>query len=148
MSLPTNPPPGVELTIDNDIDRYIEVEAVEVIRDRVNRLIKFCIKSDNTILRRTNIDEYKQACMQKFSVFHCKYPTLFFMILENPTSFPMYRLNEFFAVKTLIDDKKISEKQANIGLGQKYFEEFGQSVVDNLNKKKSPDNDPDYDTVD
>ena len=87
-------------------------------------------------MRKNNIDEYKQVCMRLFTDFHQKYPTLFFSIIENPSSFPLYRLDEMLNLKKNIEEKKINEEKASVYLGQKYYDEFAKSVVSKLDSKK------------
>ena len=108
------------------------VENAVDIRQRVDDLLKFCLKKDMTTIRRNDMAEYKQVCMKEFSHFHCTYPTLFFSIVENPTSFPKYRLEEMLRVKERIEKNEITDKTASIAFGQKYYNEFVKDVVKKL----------------
>ena len=116
----------------------MEIQIVEskTIKNRVEELLQYCLKKENTKKRTVAIDEYKQDCMKMFPQFHERYPTLFFTIIENPSTFPMYRLNELLNVKTLVDDKKVTEQNASIALGQKYYNEFVKDTVKKLDEKK------------
>lgn len=114
----------------------IQVEESKTIKTRVEELLQYCLKKENTKKRAVAIDAYKQDCMKMFSQFHERYPTLFFTIIENPSTFPMYRLNELLNIKTLVDDKKVTEQNANIALGQKYYNEFVKDTVKKLDEKK------------
>ena len=107
----------------------IQIEESKTIKNRVQELLQYCLKKENTKKRINSIDEYKQDCMKFFSQFHERYPTLFFTIIENPSTFPMYRLDELLNVKNLVDDKKVSEQNASIALGQKYYNEFVKDTV-------------------
>jgi hypothetical protein len=73
--------------------------------------------------------------MQEFTEFHVNSPTLFFSIVENPSTFPMYRLNEMLNVKKLIESNRITEEKASIALGQKYYNEFVKNTVGKLDNK-------------
>ena len=105
------------------------IESAEEIKKKVNVLVQFCLNKENTQLRQRNMDQYKKLCMDTHSYFHQKYPTLFFLIIENPSTFPMYRLDELLNVKKLVEQNKISEKNANVALGQKYYDEFVKDTV-------------------
>jgi hypothetical protein len=111
------------------------MEKSDDIEKQVQEIISFCIKKDNTLQRRDDIDEYKQVCMRKFTDFHQKYPTLFFSIIENPTTFPIYRLNEMLTLKRKIEENKVDEEKASVQLGQKYYNEFVKDTVTELDKK-------------
>jgi hypothetical protein len=111
------------------------MESSEVIKKQVTEIISFCIKRENSIMRNQNIDEYKQVCMRKFTNFHQKYPTLFFSIIENPSSFPLYRLDEMLSLKRKIENNEINEQRASVHLGQKYYNEFVKDTVSELDKK-------------
>ena len=111
------------------------MENASVIEEQVKEIISFCLKKDNTKERRENIDEYKQICMRKFIDFHQKYPTLFFSIIENPSSFPLYRLQEMLQLKKKIEDNEINEQKASVHLGQKYYNEFVKETVTELDKQ-------------
>jgi hypothetical protein len=111
------------------------METSDVIKKQVNEIIAFCIKRENTIMRKEKIDEYKQICMRKFTNFHQKYPTLFFSLIENPSSFPLYRLDEMLSLKRKIEDNEINEQRASVHLGQKYYNEFVKDTVSELDKK-------------
>ena len=108
------------------------MESSDTVKNQVNEIISFCIQKENNIMRRDNINEYKQVCMIKFTNFHQKYPTLFFSIIENPTTFPLYRLEEMLNLKRKIDDNEINEQKASVHLGQKYYNEFVKDTVSEL----------------
>ena len=111
------------------------MESALVIKKQVEEIISFCLKKDIIIKRRENIDEYKQMCMIKFTNFHQNYPTLFFSIIENPSSFPIYRLNEMLFLKEKIEKNEINEEKASVHLGQKYYNEFVKDTVSELDNK-------------
>jgi len=112
------------------------MEKAEEIKKQVDEIISFCLKKDNTSMRKNNIDEYKQLCMRTFTNFHQNYPTLFFSIIENPSTFPKYRLDEMLNLKKKIEDNKINEQKASIHLGNKYYNEFVKDTVSKLDDKK------------
>jgi hypothetical protein len=119
----------------DNIEYPSNIECSTFIKDQVHEIISFCIKKENNIIRKNNIDQYKQICMIKFTNFHQRYPTLFFSIIENPTSFPIYRLNEMLELKKKIEDNKINEQTASVHLGQKYYNEFVKDTISELDKK-------------
>jgi hypothetical protein len=63
-----------------------------------------------------------------------RYPTLFFTIIENPSSFPIYRLDEMLNLKKKIENKEVSEEKISVQLGQKYYNEFVKDTVSELDK--------------
>ena len=111
------------------------MERSDLIKEQVKVIIEFCLKRDNSIQRRDFIDEYKQICMRKFTDFHQKYPTLFFSIIENPSTFSLYRLDEMLSLKRKIEDNEITDDKASIELGQKYYNEFVKETVIELDKQ-------------
>jgi len=110
-------------------------ESSLTIKNNVQEIIFFCLKKENTDFRLKDLAEYKQMCMRKFTSFFEKYPTLFFSIIENPSTFPLYRLDEMLILKSKIDNKDIDEHGASVQLGQKYYDEFVKDTVSILDKK-------------
>lgn len=117
-----------------EVPTYVK-ETADIIKIQVNEIISHCIKRENIIKRNNDINNYKQECMIKFTNFHQRYPTLFFSIIENPSSFPIYRLDEMLNLKEKIDNNKLNEERASIHLGQKYYNEFVKDTVSNLDKE-------------
>jgi hypothetical protein len=120
----------------NDIPDITQnkIESANEIKEQVSEIIKYCLKRENNMMRRDNIDHYKQNCMRVFTDFHQKYPTLFFSIIENPSSFPLYRLDEMLNLKKKIEENEINEEKASVHLGQKYYNEFVKNTVSELDK--------------
>jgi hypothetical protein len=114
------------------VDPSYSMESADIIKKQVDDILKFCLNKTNVIFRNKNMDEYKQVCMRQFTNFHQKYPTLFFSIIENPTTFPLYRFNEMIQLKKNIEFNNLSEKDASIQLGQKYYNEFVKETVSDL----------------
>jgi hypothetical protein len=110
------------------------MEKADEIKKQVKEILSFCLTRDNNLKRRENIDEYKQDCMRQFPNFHMNYPTLFFSIIENPTTFPVYRLNEMLSLKSKIENKEIDDQKASVHMGQKYYDEFVKDTVSILDK--------------
>lgn len=122
--------------LDEDaLTRMQTLEDSDVIHKNINELISYCLKKDNIILRNNNIDQYKRNMMDKFYYIHQKYPTLFFTIIENPSTFPISRLNEMLNLKKQIESNNITNEKASIDLGQKYYDEFVKEKIKNLDKK-------------
>jgi hypothetical protein len=90
----------------------------------VRELISYSLRTDVSKVRRENIDQYKQHMMATYGEFHYNCPTLFFMIIENPSGFPMYRLKEMLEMKRKIEKSEMSNDDADRQLGQKYYDEF------------------------
>ena len=120
---------------DESIVRMQTLEDADTIKNNISDLINFCVKRENTVLRRNNIDEYKRMMMNKFYYIHEKYPTLFFTIIENPTTFPISRLEEMLSLKKQVENNTTTNEQASVHLGQKYFDEFVKDTVKDLDKK-------------
>lgn len=112
------------------------MEKASEVKSQVDEIISFCIKKENMKLKRENIDEYKQLCMRTYTSFHQNYPTLFFSIIENPTTFPKYRLDEMLSLKRKIENEETNEQKASVYLGNKYYNEFVKDTVSELNKRK------------
>lgn len=115
--------------------RMQTLENADTIKRNIEDLISFCVKRENMVLRRDNIDQYKRIMMDKFFYIHQKYPTLFFTIIENPTTFPISRLEEMLSLKKQIETNVTTDEQASIHLGQKYFNEFVKDTVKDLDKQ-------------
>ena len=120
---------------DEALIRMQTLENSETIRKNIEDLITFCVKRDNLILKRDNIDNYKRLMMDKFYYIHQKYPTLFFTVIENPTTFPISRLEEMLCLKRNIENNVTTNDEASVHLGQKYFDEFVKDRIKNLEKK-------------
>ena len=112
------------------------LEDADTIKNNISDLITFCVKKENILLRRNNIDQYKRIMMTNFDYIHQKYPTLFFTIIENPTTFPISRLEEMLSLKKQIENNITTNEQASVHLGQKYFDEFVKDTVRDLDNKK------------
>ena len=110
-------------------------ESSATIKNNVQQIISFCLKRENTEFRGRDLAEYKQMCMRQFTSFFEKYPTLFFSIIENPSTFPLYRLDEMLTLKSKIESKDIDEHGASVQLGQKYYDEFVKDTVSVLDKQ-------------
>ena len=118
-----------------NVEQIEQIETAEQIKKNVSELLNFCLLTENRIARRNNIDQYKQMCMNKFSFMHQKYPTLFFSLIENPSTFPIYRLEEMFQLKERIENKEITNENASVRIGQQYYDEFVKDKVAELDKK-------------
>ncbi len=81
------------------------------------------------------MEENKEECIKKtldvFGDFFDKYPTLFHMVSNNPYNFEMDRLTEMLNLKNKVKNKEVSYKDASVGIGYKYYDEF---VKPNMNK--------------
>lgn len=117
------------------IQPSVSPESSTTIKNNVQQIISFCLKRENTEFRKKDLAEYKQMCMRQFTSFFEKYPTLFFSIIENPSTFPLYRLDEMLILKSKIESKDIDEHGASVQLGQKYFDEFVKETVGVLDKQ-------------
>ena len=121
-----------ESEMPNDLETTMETSSE--IKEQVMDMMSYILKRDITKKRIENMDEYKQECMVKFTNFHQRYPTLFFSIIENPSSFPIYRLDEMLELKKKIEQNKIDEEKASVQLGNKYYNEFVKDTVTELDK--------------
>ena len=121
-------------------EEYVEslqtLENADDIKNKVDNLISFCLQKENRELKKQNIDAYKQKCMIEFVDVHGKYPTLFFQIIEIPSTFPKYRLDEMLSLKKKIESDQTTNERASVQLGQKYYDEFVKDTVAKLDAKK------------
>ena len=117
---------------DESLIRMQVLEDSDTIKKNMEDLISFCAKRENMIMRRDNIDDYKRKMMNKFYYIHEKYPTLFFTIIENPTTFPISRLEEMLSLKKQIEVNSTTTDKASVQLGQKYFDEFVKEKIKKL----------------
>lgn len=101
--------------------------SAELIERNTEVLLKYCKK--HIKLHKSNYEEFKLNTMRKFPKFHENYPTLFFMIVENPTKFDMNRLKELLNLKKEVEENKISYEDASKNLGQKYYDEFVEPKI-------------------
>lgn len=106
------------------------------IEKNVNELLEYCIKPYQNRLRTSNIEEYKQQCMIKFREFHARYPTLFFMIVENPTGFNKAKLNELLRLKRQVESDNITHEEATKIYSDKQNEEYIIPVIKDLSPTK------------
>lgn len=116
------------------VDDESTIEDTETIKKQVHEVLQYCLSRDNCRLRQLDMNNYKQKCMKEYPNFHGRYPTLFFSIIENPTTFPLYRLNEMLMIKKNIENKKIDKQIASEALGQKYYNEFVKETVAKLDE--------------
>ena len=117
------------------VDKLENVEKAEIIKENVEKIMEFCLLKENRTLRRENMDAYKQKCMREFTFMHQKYPTLFFSLIENPTTFPIYRLEEMLSLKKRIEIEELTTENASVRVGQQYYDEFIKDTVSELDKK-------------
>lgn len=94
------------------------------IENIVKEIISYALKSDVSKARRENVDNYNQHMMKKYGEFHYNCPALFFKIIENPSGFPIYRLNEMLEMKRKMESQEVSNEDADKNIGQKYYDEF------------------------
>jgi hypothetical protein len=112
----------------------LKPESSTEIKNQIMDMMVHILKKDIREKRAENMDEYKKYCMAKFTNLHMRYPTLFFTIIENPSSFPIYRLDEMLNLKKKIENKEVSEEKISVQLGQKYYNEFVKDTVLELDK--------------
>ena len=117
------------------VDKLENVEKADIIKENVEKILEFCLLKENRTLRRENMDAYKQKCMREFTFMHQKYPTLFFSLIENPTTFPVYRLEEMLSLKKRIESEELTTENASVRVGQQYYDEFVKDTVQELDKK-------------
>ena len=117
------------------VDKLENVEKADIIKENVEKILEFCLLKENRTLRRENMDSYKQKCMRYFTFMHQKYPTLFFSLIENPTTFPIYRLEEMLSLKKRIEIEELTTENASVRVGQQYYDEFIKDTVKELDKK-------------
>lgn len=95
----------------------------EEILDSVKGIIKMKKKRDIKQLKITNINEYRKKFLTKYMRLHMNFPTIYNMVFESET-FELKRLEEMLAMRKQVEDKKISNFDASVKIGQKYTDEF------------------------
>jgi hypothetical protein len=119
----------IEFDENQNYDLSTTIESADSIKKQIKDIISQCLA-----MNRSNMDEYKQICLRKFTNFHQKYPSLFFKIIENPSTFPMYRIEEMLKIKKKIEKNEIEQEKAAVYFGDKYYKEFVKETVDKLDK--------------
>lgn len=74
------------------------------------------------------MEKDKEQCIKNTLDIHGdffdKYPTLFHMVSNNPYNFEMDRLVEMLNLKNKVKNNEVSYKDASVGIGYKYYDEF------------------------
>jgi len=98
--------------------------SADLIRKNTEKLLKFCLTEQNCKLRAENMNEYKQLAMRSFPTFHYNYPTLFFMIVEDPANFNRERFDSMLDRKIKIEKNETTLEDESKKIGEKYYDEF------------------------
>jgi len=106
-----------------------EMDKADKIRNDINTLLQFCLRRDMIQLRNVNMDEYKQVCMRTFTDIHQKYPSLFFMAVENPSTFDRRRFEELLSYKKKVEEEHESYEEVSKQLGERYYQEFVKNRI-------------------
>ena len=80
---------------------------------------------------KTNKEECIKDALEIYGSFFDKYPALFGMISQNPEGFDMKRLYEMLNLKNKVKNNEISYKDASVGIGYKYYNEYVKPNIDN-----------------
>jgi hypothetical protein len=110
-------------------EQQSQMDRADKIRNDIYGLLQFCLKRDMTQLRNQNMDEYKQVCMRTFTDIHQKYPSLFFMAVENPSSFDRRRFEELLSYKKKVEEEHETYEEVSKQLGERYYEEFVKNRI-------------------
>lgn len=84
--------------------------------------------------KQTESEYYRELTIEHDS-FRESNPALFFAIADNPKTFDMNRLKDMLEKRKKLINKEISKDTADKEVGQKYFEEFVQPHINDLDKK-------------
>ena len=102
--------------------------------EKILSLVKGLITYYNKPEIKKAMEENKEECIKKTLEVHGdffdKYPTLFHMVSNNPYNFEMNRLVEMLNLKTKVTNKEVSYKDASVGLGYKYYDEYVKPTLD------------------
>ncbi len=101
----------------------------------VSRMINFVTKDEMKILSKNNKRLYFAALDEKFAYYHENCPGLFNMIADDPDDFDMLRLQQMLVMKTKVEQQNISYENASKKIGQDYFDEFVEPMVNKLDQK-------------
>jgi len=105
--------------------------------EKIISLVKGLIAYYNKPEIKKEMTENKDECIKKtldvHGDFFDKYPTLFHMISNNPYNFEMDRLVEMLNLKNKVKNKEVTYKDASVGLGYKYYDEFVKPGLDDKN---------------
>ena len=95
-------------------------------------IIKFCSTENCINLKKNNYALYRTNLIEKFEDFFQKYPSLFNMIIDNPTTFEIEKLINMLNMKEKIDNNEITSESASVQVGQEYYDEYVKEKVDKL----------------
>ena len=87
------------------------------------------------VLHKQNFSLYRKELINKYKDFSIDYPSLFELFIEDPVNFDMDRLFNMLKLKKNVESQNISYETASAKIGQEYFDEFVQPVVDVLDEK-------------
>jgi len=90
----------------------------------VNDLLVYYNKPDIKKEMEENKDECIKRTLEVKGDFFDKYPTLFYMVSNDPYNFEMDRLTEMLNLKNKVKNEEVSYKDASVGIGYKYYDEF------------------------
>ena len=103
--------------------------------EKIISLVKNLIAYYNKPNIKKEMEKDKEQCIKNtldvYGDFFDKYPTLFHMVSNNPYNFEMNRLTEMLNLKNKVKNNEVSYKDASVGIGYKYYDEF---VKPGLNK--------------
>ena len=96
----------------------------ETILSLVKELIDYYNKPEVKEEMEKNKDDCIKNTLDVHGDFFDKYPTLFHMVSNNPYNFEMDRLVEMLNLKNKVTKNEVSYKDASVGIGYKYYDEF------------------------
>jgi hypothetical protein len=102
----------------------------------LDNIIKLATTEQMQILSITNNTQYRKSITEKYKDFAISYPALFNMVIENPKKFDMNRLKQMLSLRKKIQNNDITYDEANVKIGQQYYDEFAKPIVDKLPEKK------------
>ena len=105
-------------------------DAPEKIISLVTELIDYYNKPEIKKALEEDKDECIRNTLDVHGDFFDKYPTLFHAISNNPFNFEMDRLKDMLALKNKVTNKEVSYKDASVGIGYKYYDEFVKPGLD------------------
>jgi|TARA_B110000971_G_C20038566_1_gene516027 hypothetical protein len=111
----------------------MNTDSTEKIISLVHVLIAYYNEPDIKKEMLENKDECIKKTLDVHGDFFDKYPALFHMISNNPYNFEMDRLVDMLNLKKKVTNKEVSYKDASVGIGYKYYDEFVKPGLNDSN---------------
>tara|TARA_B100001123_G_scaffold415707_1_gene516499 strand:+ start:8098 stop:8538 length:441 start_codon:yes stop_codon:yes gene_type:complete len=112
----------IKQLFDNQDEEDKEMTNEEILK-YVTDMIEFKSMTEMKKLKIINSNEYRKTFVKRYMRLHLNFPTIYNMVFEND-NFELHRLKEMLSMRKNVEDKKISNFDASVKIGQKYTNEF------------------------